>query len=65
MHVRPQSIMKVVKWLKFGAGEMGRSDVLAWVRAASSKASQVMSQKGLHSSLAQGKVVSAEGVLSP
>eukprot|EP00983_Pelagomonas_calceolata_P086096 1156688-Pelagomonas_calceolata.AAC.4 len=35
-------------------GELGRSDVLAWVRALSSKASQVVSWKGMPSRLTQG-----------
>eukprot|EP00983_Pelagomonas_calceolata_P048111 1140923-Pelagomonas_calceolata.AAC.2 len=41
---------RLEKCLSFRAGESGLLEVLAWERAASSKASQVVSWKGLPSS---------------
>eukprot|EP00983_Pelagomonas_calceolata_P048566 1141106-Pelagomonas_calceolata.AAC.3 len=47
--------MKVGKCLNFRANKLGRSDVLAWVRALSSR--QARRWKGLASRLTQGKAV--------
>ena len=55
---------RLEKCLSFMAGGFRRLEAFAWVQGVSSKASHVVSWKGLPSRFAHGKVMSARSLLA-